>query len=175
MGRKRLSEEEIVARFRKRHGEIAANMIDQYGQNAEITCAKIARKSGTSRQNVHQLLARLGKHRLPKRPWGSRKRFIPEIETLLQYLYNRFGEVQHLEFRTFRVNGHVIRIGRRNSFTYKSLPLHFLNCDSRNTDFKIILHAGDVFVIPAYPNYLPISEFEGYRGRFDFLEKPKAI
>lgn len=113
--------------------------------------------------------------RKPKRPWGAKRAFHPDVEQLLYYLYNRFKHIEHLGYRTFKVNGHVVRIGRRTRFnTRGQLGLHFQDCDSRNTDYKIILMDGEVFVIPAYRTALLPYALHEFRNRFDLLETKSA-
>jgi len=152
-------------------------MLMEFETDSKITCSAIARKIGTSRQNVHQLLNRLGKKKpahlkQPIRPWGNVK-FIPEIETLLRYLFNRFdGQLTHLGGRQFRLNGHKVFIMRRNCYQPRSncLLITTPTLDRDSCDFKIVLHGGQIFVVPFIRDYLPITEMPKFHNDFDALK-----
>jgi hypothetical protein len=149
-------------------------MIQQWPTNPNVSIIKIARKAGVSKQNVSQFLKRLDYSKdkgLCKRPWGATKRFIPEIEVLLHYLYNRFdGRIKHIDHRLFEINGKRVLIQKRNCVHYTSLVIGAGNRHNAEFDYKIVLHHGQLFVVESFRNYLPISEMPHYHNRLDFLE-----
>lgn len=175
MGRHHKSSEDVVSTFKERHGTIAADMLLRWDTDPTVTIGKIARKIGTTRQNVHSILTRIGKKKRDRRivrPWGKNI-FHPEVESLLRYLFNRFnGNVQHLGRRQFRVNGKKVMISRREAFNGTCLNIATANLYERDSaDYKIILHSRQVFVVPFIREYLPISEMPRYHNRYDLLEQ----
>ena len=173
IGSGRTSKPTDINEFRKRYGDDAADLMNRYGADPHVSCMDIASIIGCSRQNVRQLAKRLNKTGLKekKRPWGGK--FKPEIENILLYLQNRFGNVKRLRSlkgpsRRFLVNNYIVAIGIRNKTipNTNSIPVSFRG---EPVDYKIIIFRGMVLVIPGVRDYIATYEMRYYRDNYGQL------